>query len=345
MKDIEFYIEQGVRKMGKTVLAFDIGESTMKIAQKTGDGIRVHAVQMPDSLMKDGIVQMPHLLSDFLKEVKKDLNLPGGECGLVVPDELVVCRSLVLPAMTEKQLQVNLPFEFSDYISGEPNKYVYDYALQEMICDEEGKPVEMKLIGAVMSKESVLNYVNIFKNAGLKLRTLIPQEIALRNVMEDAVSAGRIEADKEYCIVNLGHRSTQVFIFKGAEMLVFRTIHLGGQLLDEVIAENKNIDVYAARNHKNHNYNKILQEEFVTDTFGRFAVEVMKVINFYRFNNRESTLEDVYFMGGGSNVPTLCAGIAEINDFKQRPMMDLLPKGVAADTDMIGVTALGVLLQ
>ena len=40
----------------------------MKIAQKTGDGIRVHAVQMPDSLMKDGIVQMPHLLSDFLND-------------------------------------------------------------------------------------------------------------------------------------------------------------------------------------------------------------------------------------------------------------------------------------
>ena len=93
--------------MSKTVLAFDIGESTMKIAQKTGNGIKVHAVQMPDSLMKDGIVQMPHLLSDFLKETKRDLGLPNGECGLIVPDELVVCRSLVLPAMTVKQLTVN----------------------------------------------------------------------------------------------------------------------------------------------------------------------------------------------------------------------------------------------
>jgi len=331
--------------MSKTVLAFDIGESTMKIAQKTGNGIKVHAVQMPDSLMKDGIVQMPHLLSDFLKETKRDLGLPNGECGLIVPDELVVCRSLVLPAMTVKQLTVNLPFEFSDYISGEPNKYVYDYALDEMVCDEEGKPVEMKLTGAVMSKESVLSYIDMFKNAGLKLRTLIPQEIALRNIMKDALEAGRIQADQEYCIVNLGHRSTQVFIFKGAEMVVFRTIHLGGQIIDEAIAENRHIDVYAARNHKNHNYNNVLQEEFVTDTFGRFAVEVMKVINFYRFNNRESTLEQIYFMGGGSNIPALCDGIAEINEFKQSSMLDLLPKGVAEDTDMIGAIASGVLLQ
>lgn len=331
--------------MSKTVLAFDIGESTMKIAQKSSNEIKVHAVQMPDNLIKDGIVQMPHMLSDFLKEVKKDLNLPGGECGLVVPDELVVCRSLVLPAMTEKQLKVNLPFEFSDYISGEPNKYVYDHALEEMIYDEEGKPLEMKLIGAVMSKESVTGYVNMFKNAGLKLRTLIPQEIALKNIMKAAIESGKVLADKEYCIVNLGHRSTQVYIFKGAEMVVFRTIHLGGQVVDEAIAENENVDVYVARNHKNRNYNKVLDAEYVTDTYGRIAVEVMKVINFYRFNNRDSVLEEVYFMGGGSNIPALCSSIAEINDFTQKPMAELLPESVAADTDMIGVIALGVLLQ
>ncbi|MBR2046445.1 MAG: pilus assembly protein PilM [Agathobacter sp.] len=331
--------------MSKTVLAFDIGESTMKIAQKSGNGIKVHAVQMPDNLMKDGIVQMPHMLSDFLKEVKRDLSLPGGECGLVVPDELVVCRSLLLPAMTEKQLKVNLPFEFSDYISGEPNKYVYDYALEEMIYDEEGKPLEMKLTGAVMSKESVTGYVNMFKNAGLKLRTLIPQEIALKNMMKAAVESGKAQADKEYCIVNLGHRSTQVYIFKGAEMVVFRTIHLGGQIVDEAIAENENVDVYVARNHKNRNYNKVLDAEYVTDTYGRIAVEVMKVINFYRFNNRESTLEEIYFMGGGSNIPALCSSIAEINEFTQKPMTELLPANVATDTDMIGVIALGVLLQ
>lgn len=331
--------------MSKTVLAFDIGESTMKIAQKSSNEIKVHAVQMPDNLIKDGIVQMPHMLSDFLKEVKKDLNLPGGECGLVVPDELVVCRSLVLPAMTEKQLKVNLPFEFSDYISGEPNKYVYDYALEEMFYDEEGKPLEMKLTGAVMSKESVTGYVNMFKNAGLKLRTLIPQEIALKNIMKAAIESGKVLADKEYCIVNLGHRSTQVYIFKGAEMVVFRTIHLGGQIVDEAIAENENVDVYVARNHKNRNYNNVLDAEYVTDTYGRIAVEVMKVINFYRFNNRESALGEIYFMGGGSNIPALCSSIAEINDFTQKPMAELLPESVAADTDMIGVIAVGVLLQ
>ena len=331
--------------MGKTVLAFDIGESNLKIAQQGRNGIEIHSVQMPDNLIQDGIIQMPHMMTDFLKNLKKEYSLPKGQCGIVVPEELVVCRSLTLPAMTEKQLEVNLPFEFSDYISGEPQKYVYDYAVQEMICNDEGEPVEMRLTGAVMSKESVTNYVNIFKNAGFALRTLIPQEISLSNVMKTALEEGRISEEKEYCIVNLGHRSTHVYIFKGAEMLVFRNIHMGGKMVDEAIAENRNVDIYVARTHKNKNYNGVQAAEFVQEAYGRIAVEVMKVINFYRFNNRESSLENIYFMGGGSNIPALCDSVSEINDLQKKSMRELLPGSLAEDADMIGVFALGVLLQ
>lgn len=331
--------------MSKTVLGFDIGESNLKIVQQGSHGMEIHSIQMPDNLVQDGIVQMPHMMTDFLKGLKKEYGLPGGQCGLIVPDELVVCRNLTLPAMTEKQLEVNLPFEFSDYISGEPQKYVYDYAVQEMICNDAGEPVEMRLTGAVMSKDSVTSYVNMFKNAGFKLRTLIPQEISLKNIMKVAVEEGRVDTEKEYCIVNLGHRGTQVYIFKGAELTVFRSLHIGGRLLDEAIAESRNVDTYVARNYKNKNYNGVLDSEAVQEAYARIAVEVRKVINFYRFNNRESTLENMYFIGGGSNIPALCDSIAEINDLKKASMYDLLPKSVSAEADMIGVLAMGVLLQ
>lgn len=331
--------------MGKTVLTFDIGESYIKIAYKEKEQILVHVEQMPENLMKDGIIQMPHMMTDFLKELKKEYHFPKGECGVVIPDELTVCRKLTMPAMTEKQLEVNLPFEFSDYISGEPQKYVYDYAMQEMIYDEDGKAKEMILTGAVMSKESVLSYVNIFKNAGFKLRTLIPQEIALNNIMKKAIEEGRIEKNKEYCIVNLGHRATQVYIFKGDELMVLRTIHVGNATIDQAISEHENVDTFVARTYKNKNFNGILEKEYAREAFGTLAVEVMKVINFYRFNNRESQLEEMYFMGGGSNIKELCNNIASANDLTGRTILDLMPANVNRENDLSGALAIGVLLQ
>ena len=40
-----------------------------------------------------------------------------------------------MPLMTEEQLRLNLPYEFHDYIGGEMDKYVFDYA---MIQTKEG---------------------------------------------------------------------------------------------------------------------------------------------------------------------------------------------------------------
>ena len=331
--------------MSKTMLTFDMGDSYIKIVKSEGSKVTVYTKQMPENMVKDGVIEMPLMMSDFLKQLKKEFKLPKVDCGMVVPDELTVCRKLTLPAMTEAQLEVNLPFEFSDYISGKPQRYVYDYAMQEMIYDEEGQPKEMVLTGAVMSKESVYKYVDMFKDAGFKLRTLIPQEIAVTNVMKQAVASGKASADKVYCLVNLGHRSTQVYMFKGDKLDVLRNIYLGGVTIDATIAEMENIDAFVARTYKHNNFNGVLERESCHETFGRIAVEVMKVINFYRFSNRESELEDIYFFGGCSNIYELCDSIAETNGLEMKSMTELLPDEVEKSTDMIGLYAMGVAMQ
>lgn len=332
--------------MSGTMLTFDIGDSYIKIAVHDKSKIKVYAKQMPENLVKDGVIQMPKMFSDFLKEVRKEFKLPKGECGLVVPDELCVCRTLTLPAMTEEQLEVNLPFEFSDFITGKPQRYVYDYAMQEMIYDEEtNQPKEMILTGAVMSKEVVYGYIDMFRDAGLKLKTIIPQEIAVKNVMRKAVTEGRANMEEEYCLVNLGHRTTQVYIFKGDKLSVLRNIYIGEAAIDKAISENEMVDEFVARTYKSKNFNGVLDEEYSKDIYSKIAVEVMKVINFYRFNNRESELANIYFFGGGSNIAELCVDIADINDLHEESILQLLPKGVERQTDMIGLYAMGVLMQ
>lgn len=331
--------------MKKINLTFDMGDSHIKIAKREKGKIIVHAIQMPENLIKEGLIQVPHMVSDFLKDLRLEYNLPKVECGMVVPDELVVCRNLTMPAMTIDQLKVNLPFEFTDYISDEPQKYVYDYAVKDLIYEEDGSLKEMNLTGVVMSKEAVDTYVNIFKNAGFSLRTIIPQEIAMTNVMRHAVEMGRIDAEKEYCIVNLGHRTTQVFVFHGEKLIVLRNIHLGSSVIDKVIAEHKNIDEFMARAYKNQNYKDILDEAYVREQYSRISLEIRKVINFYRFNNRSSELQDVYFIGGGSNLKGLPETISEMNELTYKSMRDLLPAEAEEKIDLSGLCALGVMLQ
>lgn len=331
--------------MKKTIVGFDIGNSFLKIATMGKEGIKVESVSIPENLMADGVIKHAHLMSGFLKDVKKEYKIKSGPCGLVVSDAITVCRNVTLPIMTERQLELNLPFEFSDYISDEPEKYVYDYAVQEIVRDEEDNAKEMKLVGAVISKASVLEYIDVFKNAGFKLSTMIPQEVALTNVMSKAIEEERAEADKEYCIINIGHVATRVYIFKGSRLQVIRNVPMGGADIDKAIAVNENVDLYKAATYKTTNYNNVLDKEYCRDVFTKLTLEVMKVVNFYYFNNRESAMDRVYFVGGASRISELCRNIAETTGLYKRSITELLPGEIDEAGAACGLLAIGTMLQ
>ena len=48
---------------------------------------------------------------------------------------------------------VNLPYEYQDAINGEKDNYIFDYAMKGIINDENGNPVEMQLLGAMVHKD------------------------------------------------------------------------------------------------------------------------------------------------------------------------------------------------
>ena len=126
---------------------------------------------------------------------------------------------------------------------------------------------------------------------------------------------------------------------------MLRNIYLGGTTIDKTISDIENIDEFVARTYKHNNFNGVLDNDACHETFGRIAVEVMKVINFYRFSNRESEIEDIYFFGGCSNIEGLCDSITNAIGLNKKPMTDLLPSEVEKGTDMIGLYALGVSMQ
>ena len=69
------------------------------------------------------------------------------------------------------------------------------------------------------------------------------------------------------------------------------------------------------------------------------------VINFYRFNNRDTELDEIYFCGGGSNIEALCDTIAETVGMNRKNFMELMPEEVDKDANLGGVFAIGVLMQ
>lgn len=306
--------------MAQTRLGFDLGTNSLKVALLRGnDLVRTEKVRLPENLVdQDGTISLPHMFTQFLKQTKKELSLPRATAALVLPSSQVICRLVTMPKMTTDQLLMNLPYEFSDFIQGVADQYFCDYALCPPSETEEEENT-MPMMAAVAAKSTLAGYYKMFSQAGIRLRTVLPQEMAL-------IQLAQARKDREeLCFVDLGHQVTRITVVWRGRVQATRQIPLGGSGLDGIIADELGVDPFLAGTYKVSNYQDIQSSPRVSEYCERIAVEILKVINFYQFTYRSSTLEDIFLVGGGAALPPLRQAIANMVDLELATPEELLP--------------------
>ena len=296
--------------MARTQLGFDIGSNSMKVAVRKGNSVRVEQVRLPENLVDEsGNITLPHAFAQFLKQQRKKLSLPRGKASLVLPPSQVICRLVTMPRMTTEQLMMNLPYEFADFVQGEADQYFCDYALCTPTEEESGSGSEdgeqdgdqgVPMMAAAAAKHTLAEYVQMFARAGIKLKTILPQEMALINLVKD-----RKDGMEEFCFVDLGQQATRITVVWRDRVQATRQIALGGRNLDMAVVDQFGVDAFLANTYKYGNYQGVQSLPALNDVCDRIAVEILKVINFYQFTYRNSNLEGIYLVGGGSAMPYL----------------------------------------
>ena len=337
--------------MAKTRLGFDIGNSSVKIVV-AGSKTNLYEIRMPDNMMKEGEIAMPHAFSEFLKKERKRLKLPKGSCGLVLPTNQVICRLVTLPKMTKEQLMLNLPYEFSEFIHDDPDKFFCDYAMCEEIEEdikegEEEMGEQMTLMAAAASKNRLAQYIRIFANAGFKLETLLPGEMSLIQLTKSYCQRNP-ESINEFCFVDIGHHAVRITIIKRDQVLAERQIDLGCAQLDNVISDLMITDPFVAGSYKLSNYQNVLDSPECMEVYQQIAVEILRVIHFYRFKYRENQMRGIYLIGGGASIPQLRNRISEMleEDMPELSMLSvkelLTDSGLTPEEAAKGILAMGM---
>ena len=282
--------------MANKMIGVEFGSNTLKMAVCSGGTVKKMIVErMPEDLVREGHVTSPTAMTAFLKTMMKENGVRGGNCALVLPSQIVFGHHVSMPVMSESELKLNLPFEFRDFVGKDGAKFDYDYSLIDI------KDNVMELYAAAVRKDVVEQYYSIFKKAGLTLKVAIPAEMAWRNLVENGSNL-----PKKLCIVDVGHNTTRVNIFVDGNFVMGKDIDMAGALIDQTIADDQKVDIYAARNRKEANMNKILSSEFLNDAYQTLAIEVMKIVNFFNYSDStEGDLEHVYYCGGSSVIEPL----------------------------------------
>ena len=123
--------------------------------------------------------------------------------------------------------------------------------------------------------------------------------------------------------MDLGYYTTKLHIFSGCRFEVTREIDHGCAQLDRAIAHERNLDEHIAHAYMAENYENVWALPCCQEIYDTIAVELMRAINFYGFNNPSSRLDTVYFCGGGSLIGPLVDTVIRSIPLVPRPVSEL----------------------
>lgn len=419
--------------MGKKYLGIDIEDRFLKlVVMKDGKVLKTCLEVMPDNIVMGGRIAAFHALSDYLRDTVRRNKIRVKDVAFALPSETYYIRRVKLPKMTAAQLQINLPYEFHDYLQDDTDQYVFDYSV--LSVDEKS----MELLIAALSKRQVEQYKEMCKRAGLRLCKLVPDVLAIQEIVlpsenpaayrkrlvaqeksrseeekrenrsearekkqhlrdrkrnglsveelsaraaeearangmqsADAVSAalgnaaapanglapgnaaasangtapgnaaapangmapanaapsGSIAAAegkrKDYAVLSLEYSRDRLHFFSNGAYEITRNLGITEKQICEVIAQNEGVDIHIAQLMLDRNQNHVLEQEQVSDLLQSVATEVMRVMNFYNYNNPRNTIDAIYYYGREMD-PAFLERIQSMTELPIRPLTDLL---------------------
>lgn len=419
--------------MGKKYLGIDIEDRFLKlVVMKDGKVLKTCLEVMPDNIVMGGRIAAFHALSDYLRDTVRRNKIRVKDVAFALPSETYYIRRVKLPKMTAAQLQINLPYEFHDYLQDDTDQYVFDYSV--LSVDEKS----MELLIAALSKRQVEQYKEMCKRAGLRLCKLVPDVLAIQEIVlpsenpaayrkrlaaqeksrseeekrenrsearekkqhlrdrkrnglsveelsaraaeearangmqsADAVSAalgnaaapanglapGNVAASangtapgnaaapangmapanaapsgsiaaaegkrKDYAVLSLEYSRDRLHFFSNGAYEITRNLGITEKQICEVIAQNEGVDIHIAQLMLDRNQNHVLEQEQVSDLLQSVATEVMRVMNFYNYNNPRNTIDAIYYYGREVDSAFL-ERIQSMTELPIRPLTDLL---------------------
>jgi len=317
--------------MASKMIGIDIGSNMLKMAVCANGNVKKAAVApIPEYLTQDGRVAVPDAMTDFIKKMLKANKIGRGDCALILPRQTVIATRLSMPIVSEKEIMLNLPFEFRDFIGKDIASYDYDY----VICGE--KDGIMDIYAAAVRRDLVEEYYSIFKKAGLTLKIAVPAEIAWANLIRRAK-----EVPGKLGILDIGHASTGIRIYSGDNFIMGRDLDMAGSTLNDNIAFELNVDAFSAHTRKEANTDDILNSAFLQETYDSLGMQVANILHFFSYSDTSEggALEHVYYCGGTSMIPLLRDALAENTGLTLHHINDLLRMN-EKDADLAHLCAL-----
>ena len=150
------------------------------------------------------------------------------------------------------------------------------------------------MAGAV-SKEKIAAYQEMFHHAGMKLVMAAPARWHL------SVCCGPSRTH-----AGMGMWPWWILVIPIRVLIctyeATRTIDTCVAVIAGAVGDVLNVDPHVVRGYLHNDQDQVLESEALANVYNVIAVEIMRAINYYTYENQNNTLEKLYVYGGGSHL-------------------------------------------
>src|SRR5213594_3790067 len=301
------------KRGNKSMVGVDIGSSSVKAVELRGKGGDFQLLSLgyeglqPDSVV-DGQIMELNAVSTAIGNIFNEHKIKTTKVAAGVNGHSVIVKNIVLPQMTEDELQESFAWHAEEHIPFDISDVNLDYHVTG------STPDAIQVLLAACKRDKVANLKQTIQLAGKQPAVIDVDAFALQNCYElnYEPQPGQVVA-----LLNIGASTTNINILNGMRSVFTRDATVGGYQYTALLQKEMSLTFEEAEKVKRgltvpDSSREVNLEPILETVSDILALEVQKTMDFYRATTDDANaVQKILVSGGGS---------------KQKGMVDFLSK-------------------
>lgn len=308
-----------------TRIGLDIGSKKIKLVKvkqnkQSLEVVKFASTNIPPGLVVGGIIQAPEQLGLELEGLVKQLNLKGKGVIASISGQQIYTRNIEMPRMSLAELKEAAVYQAINFLPIPVEEAAIDVFPLRNFEDEEGKKTEVFFVA--VRQQQVDNLVQVCEYAGLKLRTVDIDPLAIYRLLEFNTE---FMPDETVAFLFMDNSYASICIFKNHIMIFNRFLNMG--LENFLLAQNSFGEGDSSA------YDALDLDKGIFDYLIRdMTTDILRSLEYYDLQYQEN-VEQLFLVGEGTKIKGLAEKFSEALERKiiVKDIMDklVLPAGIS----------------
>lgn len=290
----------------KDVIGIDIGSSSVKLVQlREAKGsyqlVSLGLAPLPPEAIVDNSIMDSSSVVEVIRGLVESHRIKTKSVASSISGHSVIIRKVLLPIMTEDEMESSIQWEAEQYIPFELSEVNLDF---QILGPDAKDPSQMNVILVAAKKDFVNDYIAVFKECGLQPMVMDIDCFAIENVFEYNYG---FEDESIVALINMGASALNINILKQGVSVFTRDIQVGGNMFNEEIQKRLGLSSEDAEKVKLgggvEDVDAQAVAEVITDATETLSQEIQRSLDFFSATSSDEKVQKIYITGGVSQTP------------------------------------------